>query len=297
VTDIEALGLRPSPEWDQGLLEHWVPGEVGAEARLSEFLASGLTDYRVGRDYPAERSVSRLSPHLHHGEISPHQILERLQAFPTDDNHEHFVRELVWREFAYHLLYHFPELPHRNLQSKFDHFPWTDDAERLAAWQQGRTGYPIVDAGMRELWQTGSMHNRVRMIVASFLVKNLRLHWQHGLRWFWDCLVDADLASNSASWQWCAGSGADAAPYFRIFNPITQGQRFDPKGEYTKRFLPELAAMPSKYLFEPWNAPAAVLHEAGVILGENYPQPIVDVKASREAALEAFAEMKRRAAL
>ena len=296
-TDIEALGLRPSPEWDQGLLEHWVPGEAGAEARLSEFLASGLTDYRVGRDYPAERSVSRLSPHLHHGEISPHQILERLQAFPTDDNHEHFVRELVWREFAYHLLYHFPELPHRNLQSKFDHFPWTDDAERLAAWQQGRTGYPIVDAGMRELWQTGSMHNRVRMIVASFLVKNLRLHWQHGLRWFWDCLVDADLASNSASWQWCAGSGADAAPYFRIFNPITQGQRFDPKGEYTKRFLPELAAMPSKYLFEPWNAPAAVLHEAGVILGENYPQPIVDVKASREAALEAFAEMKRRAAL
>jgi deoxyribodipyrimidine photo-lyase len=291
------LGLRPSPEWDQGLLEHWVPGEAGAEARLSEFLASGLTDYRVGRDYPAERSVSRLSPHLHHGEISPHQILERLQAFPTDDNHEHFVRELVWREFAYHLLYHFPELPHRNLQSKFDHFPWTDDAERLAAWQQGRTGYPIVDAGMRELWQTGSMHNRVRMIVASFLVKNLRLHWQHGLRWFWDCLVDADLASNSASWQWCAGSGADAAPYFRIFNPITQGQRFDPKGEYTKRFLPELAAMPSKYLFEPWNAPAAVLHEAGVILGENYPQPIVDVKASREAALEAFAEMKRRAAL
>jgi deoxyribodipyrimidine photo-lyase len=234
---------------------------------------------------------------LHHGEISPHQILQRLQAFPTDDNHEHFVRELVWREFAYHLLYHFPELPHRNLQSKFDHFPWTDDAERLAAWQQGRTGYPIVDAGMRELWQTGSMHNRVRMIVASFLVKNLRLHWQHGLRWFWDCLVDADLASNSASWQWCAGSGADAAPYFRIFNPITQGQRFDPKGEYTKRFLPELAAMPSKYLFEPWNAPAAVLHEAGVILGENYPQPIVDVKASREAALEAFAEMKRRAAL
>ena len=291
------MGLRPSPEWDQGLLEHWVPGEAGAEARLSEFLASGLTDYRVGRDYPAERSVSRLSPHLHHGEISPHQILERLQAFPTDDNHEHFVRELVWREFAYHLLYHFPELPHRNLQSKFDHFPWTDDAERLAAWQQGRTGYPIVDAGMRELWQTGSMHNRVRMIVASFLVKNLRLHWQHGLRWFWDCLVDADLASNSASWQWCAGSGADAAPYFRIFNPITQGQRFDPKGEYTKRFLPELAAMPSKYLFEPWNAPAAVLHEAGVILGENYPQPIVDVKASREAALEAFAEMKRRAAL
>jgi deoxyribodipyrimidine photo-lyase len=279
------------------LLEHWVPGEAGAEARLLEFLASGLTDYRVGRDYPAERSVSRLSPHLHHGEISPHQILERLQAFPTDDNHEHFVRELVWREFAYHLLYHFPELPHRNLQSKFDHFPWTDDAERLAAWQQGRTGYPIVDAGMRELWQTGSMHNRVRMIVASFLVKNLRLHWQHGLRWFWDCLVDADLASNSASWQWCAGSGADAAPYFRIFNPITQGQRFDPKGEYTKRFLPELAAMPSKYLFEPWNAPAAVLHEAGVILGENYPQPIVDVKASREAALEAFAEMKRRAAL
>jgi deoxyribodipyrimidine photo-lyase len=193
-------------------------------------------------------------------------------------------------------LYHFPTLQEKNLQAKFDHFPWEANEALLKAWQTGQTGYPIVDAGMRELWQTGSMHNRVRMIVASFLVKNLRLHWHHGERWFWDCLVDADLASNSASWQWCAGSGADAAPYFRIFNPTTQGQRFDPDGEYTRRYVPELLGLPNQYLYEPWACPVEISRAAGIVMGKDYPAPIVEVKASREAALLAFSEMKRRAA-
>ena len=294
---VDALNLTPSVPWDETMLSDWAPGEAGALARLEAFLASGIGSYRLGRDYPAQQSVSRLSPHLHFGEISPHLILARLADAPKDDNLEHFVKELVWREFAHHLLYHFPELPSKNLQEKFDWFPWVEDPVRLKAWQSGQTGYPIVDAGMRELWQTGSMHNRVRMIVASFLVKNLTQHWHHGLQWFWDCLVDADLASNSASWQWCAGSGADAAPYFRIFNPITQGQRFDPDGTYTKRFLPELEALPKQYLFDPWNAPHDVLSASGIVLGKDYPAPIVDVKSSREHALQAFAEMKRRAML
>ncbi|MEM8863339.1 MAG: FAD-binding domain-containing protein, partial [Chloroflexota bacterium] len=196
-------------------------------------------------------------------------------------------------EFSYSLLYHFPTLPWKNLQSKFDRFPWGDNSDFLERWQTGQTGYPIVDAGMRELWQTGYIHNRVRMIVGSFLVKNLLLDWRHGERWFWDCLVDADLASNSASWQWIGGCGADAAPYFRIFNPITQGQKFDKEGEYTRHFVPELKNVPKKYLYNPWDAPPIVLRQAGVVLGETYPHPIVNVKESRELALEAFASLKK----
>ena len=293
---LESLALRPKVAWDEAMLMDWAPGEQGAQGRLQHFLATGMGDYREGRDFPAKRSVSGLSAHLHFGEISPHQILASVRAeSPADDNQTHFIKELVWREFSYNLLYHFPTLQEKNLQAKFDHFPWETDETFLKAWQTGQTGYPIVDAGMRELRQTGSMHNRVRMIVASFLIKNLKLHWHHGERWFWDCLVDADLASNSASWQWCAGSGADAAPYFRIFNPITQGQRFDPDGAYTRRYVPELKRMPSKYLYEPWACPVEISRAAGVVIGKDYPAPIVEVKASREAALAAFSEMKRRA--
>jgi deoxyribodipyrimidine photo-lyase len=201
---------------------------------------------------------------------------------------DHFLSELGWREFSYYLLYHWPALPHNNLQGKFDRFPWRDDPVSLKRWQRGQTGYPIVDAGMRELWQTGYMHNRVRMIVGSFLVKNLLLHWHHGEAWFWDTLVDADLANNSASWQWIAGCGADAAPYFRIFNPVKQGQKFDPDGVYVRRFLPEIVRLPDKFVHSPWDAPVRVLAESRIRLGSDYPRPIVDLKASRERALDAF---------
>ena len=210
----------------------------------------------------------------------------------NSDSLDHFQSELGWREFSHNLLYHFPELPHKNLQSKFDEFPWVEDLEILKQWEQGQTGYPLIDAGMRELWQTGYMHNRVRMVVGSFLVKNLLLHWHHGERWFWDCLVDADLANNSASWQWVAGCGADAAPYFRIFNPVTQGHKFDQDGVYTRKFVPELKSLANKYLFSPWEAPNDVLLDAGIILGEHYPTPIVDIKNSRERALEAYQSIR-----
>ena len=205
---------------------------------------------------------------------------------------DHFLSELGWREFSFNLLYHFPTLPKENLQKKFDKFPWDNDKNNLKKWQKGLTGYPIVDAGMRELYQTGYMHNRLRMVVGSFLVKNLLLHWHHGERWFWDCLVDADLANNSAGWQWIAGSGADAAPYFRIFNPVMQGQKFDPDGKYTKKYIPELKDMPNKYLYNPWEAPKEILESANVRLGDNYPLPIVEIGTSRQKALEAFASTK-----
>lgn len=204
-----------------------------------------------------------------------------------------FFSELGWREFSYYLLYHFPELPQKNFQKKFDYFPWLTDSKALKAWQTGKTGYPIVDAGMRELWQTGYMHNRMRMIVGSFLVKNLLIHWHDGEEWFWDCLVDADLANNSTSWQWIAGSGADAAPYFRIFNPITQGEKFDSEGTYIRRFVPELAQLPNTYLFKPWEAPESILKEAGVELGTTYPRPIIDLAFSRKRALEALSSLPK----
>ncbi|XOV87920.1 MAG: cryptochrome/photolyase family protein [Pseudomonadota bacterium] len=289
---LSEMGLLPKIRWDKPLAAQWLVGESHASARLAQFLAEGIDNYREGRNFPAQANVSRLSPHLHFGEISPNQAWYAAKQGKQDQNREHFLSELGWREFSYSLLYHFPALRRENLQDKFNRFPWRADKEALARWQQGSTGYPIVDAGMRELWQTGYMHNRVRMIVGSFLVKNLLLHWRFGEAWFWDCLVDADHASNSASWQWIAGCGADAAPYFRVFNPVTQGQKFDPTGDYTRRFVPELSALSQKYLHCPWDAPETELAAAGIKLGDTYPLPMVDLKASRESALQAFSSIK-----
>lgn len=289
---LSELNLLPKINWDKQLEPHWNISEKGAHQFLESFLENGLINYKNGRNFPALNSTSRLSPYLHFGQISPNQAWYAVHEKPLDENVVHFQSELGWREFSYSQLYHFPHLPRQNLQAKFDRFPWVKNDQGLLAWQKGLTGYPIVDAGMRELWQTGYMHNRVRMIVGSFLVKNLLIHWHEGEKWFWDCLVDADLANNSASWQWVAGCGADAAPYFRIFNPITQGQKFDPEGEYTKKYIPELNLLPAKYLYNPWEAPKEVLEKANVRLGETYPNPIVDIKSSREEALEAFAKLK-----
>jgi deoxyribodipyrimidine photo-lyase len=290
---ITSLNLLPAQAWQQTLAESWQIDEAGAQARLTQFIQQGLPFYKEGRNVPAKPYISRLSSYLRWGQLSPNQIWYRIQAQGDTPDTQHFCSELGWREFSYHLLFHFPTLPTANLQAKFDAFPWQQQPAKLRAWQQGRTGIPIVDAGMRELWQTGFMHNRVRMIVGSFLVKNLLLDWRHGEHWFWDCLFDADLANNSASWQWVAGCGADAAPYFRIFNPVTQGQKFDPQGTYTRRYVPELKDVPDKYLFNPWEAPSLLLQEAGVLLGKHYPKPIVDLKTSREAALSAFASLKQ----
>ena len=285
---INALGLLPQIRWDKKLEPYWEIGEKAAHKRFQAFIDNGIAFYKNGRNLPAKPYVSRLSPHLHYGEISPNHLWHCVKSIGDDENIEHFCSELGWREFSYSQLYYNPDLPEKNLQHKFDSFPWVKDSSALDAWQKGKTGVPMVDAGMRELWQTGYMHNRVRMIVGSFLVKNLRLHWHHGERWFWDTLVDADLANNSASWQWIAGCGADAAPYFRIFNPVTQGQKFDPDGEYIRQYIPEIASLPNQYLFNPWEAPAIVLKAASIKLGLTYPRPIVDIKASRELALQAF---------
>ena len=289
---LENLQLLPTIKWDQEMQKYWQIGEDFADKKMQNFVKNNLQNYKDGRNFPSQNNVSRLSPHLHFGEISPHQIwhfaLENYQEKKGELNLDHFLSELGWREFSYYLLFHFPHLPTKNFQPRFDNFVWQKNQKFLKAWQKGQTGYPIVDAGMRELWQTGQMHNRVRMIVGSFLVKNLLLDWRHGEKWFWDCLVDADLASNSASWQWVAGSGADAAPYFRIFNPVLQGEKFDPDGEYTRKFVPELKNLPAKFLYKPWEAPAEILAKSGVKLGENYPQPIVKIEESRELALKAF---------
>jgi len=298
---IERLGLLPRIPWDSGFREAWTPGEAGARARLKAFLAEGLESYDTGRDLPGIEGVSRLSPHLHFGEISPRRIVAELRrrsrtsgVFPDGNGVRRFVDELGWREFALHLLYHFPDTLGEPLRPAFRKFPWAEDPDGtlLRAWRKGLTGYPIVDAGMRQLWQTGWMHNRVRMVVGSFLVKHLRLPWQQGARWFADTLVDADLASNTLGWQWVAGCGADAAPYFRIFNPVTQGERYDAEGAYVRRWVPELGKLPAKYLHAPWTAPAEVLSRAGVRLGETYPRPIVDHAKARAGALEAFAALK-----
>lgn len=297
-SELDALGLLPAIPWYTSFEAHWSPGEAGARQRLEVFLEDGIRNYRNGRNRPDLPKVSRLSPHLHFGEISPREVWHaaRLarESAGLEDDVDHFLRELGWREFSHYLLYHFPEMPRSNLQSKFDDFPWVEDAEALAAWQAGMTGIPIVDAGMRELWQTGYMHNRVRMVVASFLVKNLLIHWHRGEDWFWDTLLDADLANNSTGWQWVAGSGADAAPYFRIFNPVTQGRKFDPDGSYVRQFVPELAGLPSAHIHAPWEAPQQTLLDAGVRLGDSYPQPLVDLKASRQQALDAFRSLRGR---
>ena len=293
---ISALKLLPEQDWAESIGKGWVPGETSAHAKLDKFLTHGIHKYQDGRNIPERSSVSRLSPHLKFGEISPNfvtwHVVKASRSTQIDKSEaEHFIRELIWREFSYSLLYYFPTITNQNFKTNFTKFPWRRDEKALKLWQEGKTGYPIVDAGMRELWATGYMHNRVRMIVASFLTKNLMLHWIQGARWFWDCLLDADLASNSCSWQWVAGTGADAAPYFRIFNPVTQSQKFDPNGIYIKKFLPELASVPNKYIHDPSNAPEGELLRAGVKLGVQYPLAILDLKETRTRALEAYKGM------
>lgn len=294
---LEALNLLPKINWDMQMTARWDISERAAHERLDEFVMDELQDYREGRNFPNKANVSRLSPYLHFGQISPniawHRAAEAGAFITNEQSLDTFMSELGWREFSYYLLYHFPKLPTDNLQVRFNLFPWAENTDAdLQAWQQGKTGYPLVDAGMRELYTTGYMHNRVRMVVGSFLVKNLLIHWHKGEQWFWDCLVDADLASNSAGWQWIAGCGADAAPFFRIFNPITQSEKFDKQGSYIRRYVPELAGMPEKYIHAPWLAPPEVLTGAGVVIGNNYPAPIMDIKESRERALAAFAVTK-----
>ena len=287
---VAALNLLPSIDWAAGLRETWKPGEAQAKKRLELFIDQSLKSYPEQRDYPYDDGTSLMSPYLHHGEISPRTIWHfvREKGASHQDAATSYLREIAWREFSYHLIHHFPETPIKNLKSKFDAFPWSSDEAALEKWQKGKTGYPIVDAGMRQLWHTGWMHNRVRMIVASFLTKHLLLPWQEGARWFWDTLVDGNLANNTMGWQWSAGSGADAQPFFRIFNPITQGERYDPEGAYVRRWIPELEAVPDKYIHKPWAMPEEVLRQSGVKLGETYPSPIVEHKEARKRALDAF---------
>lgn len=294
---VDALELLPRhPRWDKKMDRHWSIGEAGAKKRLDAFLDHGLKGYKEGRNYPALDHVSRLSPHLHFGEISPrtawHKARACMVANHAETDGDCFLSELGWREFSHSLLYYNHDLPTQALQTRFNNFPWARDDKALDRWQRGETGYPIVDAGMRELWETGYMHNRVRMIVGSFLVKDLLLHWTDGEKWFWDCLADADLANNAASWQWIAGCGADAAPYFRVFNPVGQGEKFDPKGEYVRRFIPEIAKLPDDLIHKPWEAPDLILKGAGISRGKTYPLPMVDHKAARERALTAFQSTK-----
>ncbi|GMW02810.1 MAG: deoxyribodipyrimidine photolyase [Candidatus Hydrogenedentota bacterium] len=295
------LKLEPRIPWAKGIASAWRFGEVAAMDRLETFLDENIGDYSLRRDTPSQPGTSRLSPHLHFGEISPRQIWhathDRMAAErdrDTSDAAQKFLAEIGWREFSYHLLYHFPTLPREPLRDAFRAFPWQADEHALKAWQRGLTGYPIVDAGMRELWTTGWMHNRVRMIVASFLTKDLLISWHDGAVWFWDTLVDADLASNTQGWQWTAGCGADAAPYFRVFNPVSQGEKFDPRGEYVRRWVPELCSLPDGLIHKPWEASPIELASAGVALGNTYPAPVVDHAEARKLALAAYETISRR---
>ncbi|HEU0118693.1 MAG TPA: deoxyribodipyrimidine photo-lyase [Alphaproteobacteria bacterium] len=286
-----------SAVWPKGLADAWTPGEAAAHDRLKDFLSEILAHYKTGRDRPDKDYTSRLSPYLHFGNISPRQVWHAVQfalaKTPSlGNNAERYLLELLWREFSWHLLFHIPDLPTEPLNKSFAKFPWKHDVKSLKAWQQGMTGYPIVDAGMRQLWHTGWMHNRVRMIVASFLIKDLLIDWREGAAWFWDTLVDADLGNNTASWQWVAGCGADASPYFRIFNPTLQGEKFDPNGDYVREWVPELARLDAAIIHSPWKAPTANLAKAGVVLGKTYPHPIVDHGKARERALEALKQTK-----
>ena len=296
---LDELELEPTIKWTDGLHAAWQPGEAGATANLGRFLTKAFDDYTDHRNRPDVVGTSRLSPHLHFGEISPRQVwhgLRRLaskRALPAGQwRGSQFLSEIGWREFSHHLLFHFPHTPAEPLRANFKEFPWRKDAALHKAWQKGRTGYPIVDAGMRELWTTGWMHNRVRMIVASFLVKDLLMDWQEGARWFWDTLVDADLAQNTLGWQWIAGCGADAAPYFRIFNPVSQGEKFDPNGDYVRRWCPELAKLPDEWLHRPWEAPVEIFTRAGMQPCRDYPERIISHTIARDMALEAFARIK-----
>ena len=291
--------LRPtSPNWARGFQSRWTPGETGALARLCEFVQDGLNGYHSRRDLPGTESTSKLSPHLRFGEISAHQVWRTISSVQdtntvAEQNAKKFLSELAWREFAHVLLFYQPDLPTRNYKQEFDAMPWSDDETTFKLWCKGQTGYPIVDAGMRELWTTGWMHNRVRMIAASFLTKHLLLPWQRGEQWFWDTLVDADAANNAAGWQWVAGSGADAAPYFRVFNPITQGRKFDTDGNYVRQWCPELSGLPNRYIHAPWEADQDTLANADVELGTSYPTPIVDHATARQRALAAYQSLKQ----
>jgi deoxyribodipyrimidine photo-lyase len=289
------LGLEPRIDWADGIRAAWQPGAQGVAAQLERFLDEALTAYADDRNRPDLQGSSQLSPSLHCGEISPRRLWHQVQKHALLERQggmtrsaEAYLRQLGWREFAYHLLYHFPHTADQPLRQEFVDFPWRDDPEALRAWQRGATGYPLVDAGMRQLWTTGWMHNRVRMVVASFLVKDLLLSWHAGAQWFWDTLVDADLANNTLGWQWTAGCGADAAPFFRLFNPVLQGQKFDPHGHYVRQWVPELAALPDTYIHRPWETPAAVLTAAHVEIGRTYPLPIVEHHLARQRALAAF---------
>lgn len=297
---LASLHLLPAFDWAKGLRETWSPGEDGALTRLKKFLKDPVKTYETDRDRPDLSHTSHLSPHLHFGEISPRYIWHacgramRRQSTPRGKaGLMAFKRQIVWREFSRHLLFHFPHMAHRPLRMEYQDFPWQSNPEGVHAWQQGRTGYPLIDAGMRELWHTGWMHNRVRMLVASFLTKHLLIHWEVGAQWFWDTLVDADVANNTFGWQWVAGCGADAAPFFRIFNPITQGRKFDPDGDYVRRWVPELAQLSPAWIHAPWEAPQEVLLEAGVELGTTYPYSIVNHTEGRERALDAYQQFKK----
>jgi deoxyribodipyrimidine photo-lyase len=291
-------GLLPTkPDWAAGLRETWIPGESGAQDRLDCFLDGGLASYAADRNRPDFEGTSRLSPHLQFGEISPAAVWHTAKSWAASHDKvgkglEVFLKELAWRDFSAHLLYHFPSLPFAPLREEFERYPWRKDKEALRAWQRGRTGYPFVDAGMRQLWRTGWMHNRVRMVVASFLIKDLMIEWREGEKWFWNTLVDADLANNAASWQWVAGCGADAAPYFRIFNPVKQGEKFDPEGTYVRAWVPEIAKLPDEHIHCPWEAPNKVLQKAGIELGKTYPRPLVDHSEARQRALAGYERVK-----
>ena len=296
---------RPLPDVPAPTKDHatqWTPGAEGAKDKMAGFLRHGLEQYATDRERPDLEGTSSLSPHLHFGEVGPRQLWQAVESqtltngdWDDQSGPNLFLKELGWREFAHHLLYHFPDTVERPLRPEFEKFPWRQDANDLSAWQNGKTGYPLVDAGMRQLANTGWMHNRVRMVVASFLVKHLMLPWQEGAGWFWDRLVDADLANNTLGWQWSAGCGADAAPYFRIFNPVAQGEKFDPNGDYVRRWVPELSRLPNRWIHRPWEAPAEQIEKADVSLGKTYPWPLIDHSAARQRALDAFAQMKNQA--
>lgn len=292
VPDVSSDGLADwalmptNPDWGSKMMDYHTPGEAGAQARLADFLDGPIEEYAEGRDRPDKALTSRLSPHLAHGEISPRQIWDACKD--NDYTSRKFLTEIGWREFSYSLLFYNPDLATQNFNDGYDAMAWDHDDQAFEAWTRGRTGYPFVDAGMRQLWETGWMHNRVRMVVASFLIKHLMIDWRDGEDWFWDTLLEADLASNAASWQWVAGTGADAAPYFRVFNPFGQGEKFDPNGDYVRRWVPELKRLPKKYIHQPWKAPKEVLTDAGIVLGRDYPDPIVDHKSARERVLSAY---------
>jgi deoxyribodipyrimidine photo-lyase len=294
---LEDWALLPrAPDWAAGMRAEWQPGEAGARARLAAFLAGPVRNYLAARNVPGIVGTSKLSPHIHFGEISPRVLWHAARRAGNSDGHMHFLKELLWREFSINLLWQHPDLRTAPIRPEFAAFPWAEDAAGLHAWQRGQTGVPIVDAGMRELWHTGWMHNRVRMICASFLVKHLLIPWQAGERWFWDTLCEADEAANAASWQWVAGCGADAAPYFRVFNPVLQGKKFDGEGAYVRKFVPEIARLPDAFIHEPAAAPAEILRGAGVVLGKTYPRPIIGLNEGRERALAAFERIRAHAA-